>query len=84
MDVAIAEGAALQHAELVEQEVWVIAVAAKMPVPCRPFLIAMSGVNGAVHVQHDVLQPLAVVETVNPRAVQIGQRRPVLGQRFSQ
>jgi hypothetical protein len=24
------------------------------------------------------------VETVNPRAVQIGQRRPVLGQRFSQ
>jgi hypothetical protein len=43
VNVAIAQGTAFQHAELVEQEVRVIAVAVEMPVPCGPFLIAMSG-----------------------------------------
>lgn len=40
----------------------------------------MSGANRAVQVQHVVLQPLAVVETVDPLTVQIDQRLPVLGQ----
>jgi hypothetical protein len=36
VDVAIAQGAAFQHAELVEQEVRVIAGAVEMPVPGGP------------------------------------------------
>ena len=55
-----------------------------MPVPGGTFLIAMGRTDRAVHVQHDVLQPVAVVEPVDPLPVQIGQRRPVLrhGQRL--
>ncbi|EDP61583.1 hypothetical protein BAL199_07853 [alpha proteobacterium BAL199] len=57
VDVAIAQGAAFQHAELVEQEVGMIAVAVEMPVPRRSFLIAMRRADRAVHVQHDILEP---------------------------
>jgi len=60
VDVATPQGAALQHAELVEQEVRVIAGAVKMPVPGRAFLIAMGRADGTIHVQHDVLQPVAI------------------------
>ncbi len=83
MDITIAQGAALQHAELVEQEAWVITSAVEMPVSGHAFLIAMGGTDGAVHFQHDILETVAVVETVDPLPVQIGQRRPVLrhGQR---
>ena len=80
VDVATAQGAAFQHAELVEQEVRVVAGAVKMPVPGRAFLITMGRADRAVHVQHDVLQPVAIMKAVNPRAVQIGKRCPVLGQ----
>ena len=58
VDVAVAQGAAFQHAELVEQEDRVITGAVEMPVPGGPFLIAMGGADRAVHVQHDVLQPV--------------------------
>jgi len=51
-----------------------------MPVPGRALLIAMGGADRAVHVQHDVLQPVTVMEPVDPLPVQVGQRRPVLGQ----
>ena len=54
-----------------------------MPVPVRTLLLAMGRTDRAVHVQHDLLQPLAVLEAVKPLAVQIGQRCPVLGQRQS-
>gem|GEM_PF-2606171 len=80
VDVAMAQGAAFQHAELVEQKVGVVAGAVEMPVPGRALLIAMGGADRAVHVQHDVLQPVTVMELVDPLPVQVGQRRPVLGQ----
>ncbi len=80
MDVAVPQGAAFEHAKLIEQEVRVVAAAVEMPVPGRAFLIAMGGADRAVHVQHDVLQPVAIMEAVDPLAVQIGQRGPVLGQ----
>ena len=51
-----------------------------MPVPGRALLIAMGGADRAVHVQHDVLQPVAVVKPVDPLPVQVGQRGTVLGQ----
>ena len=80
VDVAVSQGAAFQHAELVEQKVGVVAGAVEMPVPSGPLLIAVSGADRAVHVQHDELQPVAVMELVDPLAVQLGKRFPVLGQ----
>src|SRR3546814_4149634 len=80
VDIAVTQGAALQHAKLVEQEDGVIAGAVEMPVPGSTFLIAVGGADRAVHVQHDVFQPVAVMKPVDPLAVQIGQRRPVRGQ----
>src|SRR3546814_9529575 len=67
-------------AKLVEQEDGVIAGAVEMPVPGSTFLIAVGGADRAVHVQHDVFQPVAVMKPVDPLAVQLGQRRPVRGQ----
>ena len=57
-----------------------VAGAVEMPVPGSAFLIAMGGADGTVHVQHDILEPVAIMKPVDPMAVQIGQRRPVLGQ----
>ena len=74
------QGTAFQHAELIEQKERVIAVAVEMPVPGSAFLIAMGWADGAVHVQHDILQAIAIVEPVDPFPVQVGQRLPVLGQ----
>ena len=80
VDVAMPQGAAFQHAELVEQEVRVVAGAVKMPVPGRAFLITMGRADRTVHVKHDVLQAVAIMEPVDPLPVQIGQSRPVLRQ----
>src|SRR3546814_6110541 len=41
VDIAVTQGAALQHAKLVEQEDGVIAGAVEMPVPGSTFLIAV-------------------------------------------
>jgi hypothetical protein len=79
VDIAVAQGTALQHAELVEQKVRVIAGAVEMPAPGSTFLIPVGGADRTVHVQHDVLQAIAVMKPVDPLAVQVGQRLPVLG-----
>ena len=50
MDVAVAQGTAFQHAELVEQEVRMVAGAIEMPDPGGTFLIAVGGADRAVHV----------------------------------
>jgi len=80
VDIAIAQGAALQHAELVKQEVRVVAGAIATSVPCGAFLIVVGGADRSVHIQQDILKPLPIVKAVNPLAIQIGQRLPVLGQ----
>ena len=80
VDVATSQGAAFQHAELVEQEKPVVAAAVEMAVPGGLFLITMGRADGTVHVEHDVLQPVAIVEPVDPLTVQVGQSRSVLGQ----
>lgn len=79
-DVAVAQGSAFQHAELVEQKVWVVAGAVEMPAPSCALLITMGRADRAVHVQHDILQPVAVMKSVDPLPVQVGQSIPVLGQ----
>jgi len=51
VDVAVVQAAAFQHAELFEQEEsWVKAGLAEMPVPGSAFLIAMSGTERAFQV----------------------------------
>ncbi len=71
VDVAGAQGAALQVAELVEHEQRVIAGAAEVAVVGRAFLLAMGRADGAVHVEHDQLRRLAVVNPVDPLARQV-------------
>jgi hypothetical protein len=80
VDVAIAQGAASQHAEVVEQEVRVVTGAVEVPVPGRPLLFAMGRADRAIDVQHDELQPVAVVKPLDQLPVQVGKRRPLLGQ----
>ena len=70
----MAQGAAFQHAELVEQKDWMIAGAFEMPVLGRTFLIAEGGADRAVHIQHNLLQPVTVMKSVDPSAVRAGQR----------
>ena len=79
MDVAVAQGAAFEHPELVEQKQRVVAGATEMTVPGSAFLLTMGGADRTVHVQKDVLQPVTVMKAVDPFAVQVGQRFPVLG-----
>jgi len=80
VDIAVPQGPAFQHPELVEQKQSMVTGAIKVPVPCRAFLIAMGRADRGIHVQHDILQPVAVMKPVDPLAVQIGQRRSVLSQ----
>lgn len=80
VDVAMAQGAAFQHPELVEQKVGVIAATVEMAIPGGPFTVAMGRADRAVHVQNDVLQPVTVMEPVDPLPVQVGQRGTVPGQ----
>ena len=54
VDIAMAQGAAFQHAELVEQKIRMVAGAVEMPVPGGPFLIAMGRADRAVHIQNDM------------------------------
>ena len=55
VDIAMAQGVTLQHAELIEQEVRVVAGAVEMSVSGRALLTVMGGADRAVHVQHDIL-----------------------------
>ena len=80
VDVTVTQGAPFQHAKLVEQEVRVVAGAVEMPVLGSTFLIVVGRADRAVHVQHDVLQPVAVMKPVDPLPVQVDQSLPVLGQ----
>jgi hypothetical protein len=63
--------AALQVAELVEQEQRVIAGAAEVAVPDRAFLLAVGRALRAVHVEDDRAGQLAFVDAVDPGARQI-------------
>jgi hypothetical protein len=78
VDVDIAQGVVLKHAELVEQEVQVVAGAVEMPVSGRHCLSAVGRADGAFRIQHDILQPVAIMEVVDPLPGQVGTRRTVL------
>jgi hypothetical protein len=78
VDVAVPQRTAFQHSELVEHKERMVAGAVEMPVPGGALLLAMGRADRTVHVQRYILQPIAVMKSVNPLTVQIGQRRPVL------
>ena len=83
--IAGPQEAALQVAELVEQEQRVVAGAAEVAVPDRAFLLAVGRALGTVHVEDDRAGRLAFVHPVDPGArqirqgFQVGVRRQPLG-----
>ena len=76
--VALAQGAALQIAELIKRKRRMIALAAKVAVPCSPLLIAMGRADGAVHVESDPLGRLRIVHRIGPLAGQVSQSRTIM------
>ena len=72
VDIALAQGAVLKIAKLVEHKEGMIAFAPEVTVPGRAFLIAVGGANGPVHVQGDPLWRRGVMPPVNPLARKIG------------
>ena len=78
MHIALAQDAAPKIAELVEHEERMIALAAKMAVPCGAFLIPMSGADGTVHIKCDPLGRLRFVHRVNPLAREFRRRRAIM------
>jgi hypothetical protein len=79
VDLPRAQGAALDIAELVEQEQRVIAGAAEMAVVRAAFLFAVGSAFARIHVEHDGSRPTAGMHLVDPLAWQISQSREVLG-----
>jgi hypothetical protein len=75
VDVTRPQEAALQVAELVEQEQRVVTGAAEVAVPGRALLIAVGRALGAVHVEDDARGRGAPVYLVDPGTRQIYQRR---------
>jgi hypothetical protein len=71
--VARPQGAALQVAELVEDEQRMVAAAAEMAVPGRALLLAMGRALGAVHAEDDAVRRTAPVHPVDPGAREIGE-----------
>src|SRR3954451_6763998 len=77
MDVARAQGAALEVAELVEDEQRVVAGAAEVPVPGRALLGPVGWALRAVHVEDDAVRRPALVHPVDPGAGQVRERGEV-------
>jgi hypothetical protein len=53
----------------------VVTATVEMPVPGGTFLIAVGRADGAVHVQHDILQANAIMKPVDSLSIQVSQRR---------
>jgi len=71
--VAGSQAATLQVAELIKHEQWMIAGAAEVAVVSCAFLIAVGRAQGAVHVEHNQLRRVAVMNPVDPDAREVGQ-----------
>ena len=75
MNIAGAQGAALQIAELVEHEQGMIADAFVMAVPGAQLLFAVRRADARIHVEHDASRRTAAMNLVDPLAGKIGKRR---------
>ncbi len=63
----------LKVTELVEDEEWMVAGAPKVAVKGRAFLLAVCGAVRAVHIEHQPLEPGALMNPVDPMARDVGQ-----------
>ena len=79
MNVAGPQDAALQVAELVEDEERMVAGAAEVPVPGRALLLAIGRALGTVHVEDDAVWRSPHMHAVDPGAGQVPERREVRG-----
>src|SRR5271166_4387148 len=75
VNIARAQGAALQIAKLVEHEQRMIAGAFVMAVPDAQLLFAVRRADARIHVEHDASGPTAAINLVDPSAGKIGKRR---------
>ncbi len=71
--IARTQKAALEIAELVEQEQWMIAGAGKVPAIGGALLTAVGRAHRAVHVENDAVRRLAVMDTIDPCAAEISE-----------
>jgi hypothetical protein len=77
MDVPGTQRASFQIAELVEQEQRMITGAGIVPIPDAVFLLAMGRADARIHVEHDASRRTPAMNTVDPLAGQISERRKV-------
>jgi hypothetical protein len=78
MDIAGAQGASFQIAELVENEQRMIAGAFVMAVPNAHLLFAMRRAHARIHIQKNAPRRTTRVNAVDPFAGQVGERRKVV------
>ena len=76
--VAVTKDATLQAPELVEQEQRVITGAAEVAVVRGTLLLTVGRADGAIHVEHDELRRIVVMNPVDPLARQISEGSEVL------
>jgi hypothetical protein len=81
MDIAGAQRALLQIAELVEDEQRVITSAFVVAVPDAHSLFAVRRADARIHVEHDASRRTASMNAVDPLARKIGESRQVPSRR---
>src|SRR5262249_55030803 len=79
VDVAGAQNAAFQVAELVEHEKRMVAGAFVMAVPNTHLLFAVRRAHARIHVEHDATGRPSAVHKIDPLTGQVGKSRKVLG-----
>lgn len=78
VNVTWAQKAPFEIAELVEAEQRVVRRAAEMTIVGRAFLFAVGRALRGVHVQDDGFRLLALMDPVDPRPGEVGQRRQII------
>ena len=78
MDVAGAQVAPFQIAELIEHEQRMIAGTPEVPIVSCAFLVAMGRADEAIHVEDDHLRRMAVINLIDPHPVHVSQGVNVL------
>src|ERR1700732_3504068 len=81
VDIAGAQSAAFQIAELVEQEQRMVAGAGIMAVPDAILLFAVRRAHARIHIEHDTSRRTTTMDGIDPLAGKLGERRKVLCRR---
>ena len=78
VDITGSKHAPLQITELVEHEEWMVAGATEVAVVGSALLFAMGRAERTVHVEHDQLRRVVVMNPVDPDARKVSERGKVL------